>query len=323
MKKRIFLLLFTFSLISQFNSQTDQALLESAKVNLSKGNNPEVLLTCTKILKNNDDNELAHLYKAEALLNIMQFDNSLKEIEKVLLINTNNSQAYYLKGKIKMKLYEFKRASNCDGAKENFDIALKLNPNNITVINNIAYYYQNCIGDIKSSIEQLDKSLAINENQPDIYYTRGTLKGDLHDTVGAINDYTSAIKLNSKSGASFVERAKIYQSKGDYKKSFEDFNKAIIADSSLLAFIGRGLSAFSLKKYDIAMIDFTYIIDRTLLAELKNRNSFFSDDCPTAYYYRGFAFYYKNQTSKACQDWENALKRGIKDAEKLISTYCR
>jgi tetratricopeptide (TPR) repeat protein len=165
MRKILFLLIFTFGLLNQFNCQTEQALLESAKGNLSKGNYAEVLLTCAKILNKNDDNELAHLYKAEALLNIMQLDNSLKEIEKVLSINTKNSQAYNIKGKIKMRLYDFKKTTNCESAKEDFDIALKLNPNDIIVINNIAYYYQNCIGDVKSSIEQFNKSLAINENR--------------------------------------------------------------------------------------------------------------------------------------------------------------
>ena len=323
MKKTIFLILFTFSLINQFKCQTEQSLLEQVKINLNKGNIPEVLLNCTKILNINSTNETARLYRAEALMNIMQFDSSLKEIEKVLAINANNGQAYNLKGRIKLRLYDFKRISSCEDAKENFDIALKLNPNDITVINNLGYYYQYCIGDIKSSIEQYDKSIAIKENQPDIFYSRGNLKGDLHDTVGAINDYTSAIKLNPKCGAYFVERAKIYQNKGDYKKSFEDYNKAMIADSSVIAFIGRGFSAYSLKKYDIAIIDFTHVIDKTLAAEQENHNSIFSYNCPSAYYYRGLCYYYTKQINKSCKDWENAIKRGVSDAKELISTYCK
>jgi tetratricopeptide (TPR) repeat protein len=323
MKKTIFLILFTFSLINQFKCQTEQALLEQVKINLNKGNIPEVLLNCTKILNINSTNETARLYRAEALMNIMQFDSSLKEIEKVLVINANNGQAYNLKGRIKLRLYDFKRISSCEDAKENFDIALKLNPNDITVINNLGYYYQYCIGDIKSSIEQYDKSIAIKENQPDIFYSRGNLKGDLHDTVGAINDYTSAIKLNPKCGAYFVERAKIYQNNGDYKKSFEDYNKAMIADSSVIAFIGRGFSAYSLKKYDIAIIDFTHVIDKTLAAEQENHNSIFSYNCPSAYYYRGLCYYYTKQINKSCKDWENAIKRGVSDAKELISTYCK
>ena len=323
MKKTIFIIIFTFSLINKFKCQTEQSLLEQVKINLNKGNIPEVLSNCTKILEINNANESARLYRAEALMNIMQFDSSLKEIEKVLTINANNGQAYNLKGKIKLRLYDFKKISSCEDAKENFDIALKLNPNDISVINNLAYYYQYCIGDIKSSIEQYDKSIAIKANQPDIFYSRGNLKGDLHDTVGALNDYTSAIKLNSKCGAYFVERAKIYQNRGDYKNSFEDYNKAMLADSSFIAFIGRGFSAYSLKKYDIAIIDFTHVIDKTLAAEQENHNSIFSYNCPSAYYYRGLSYYYTKQINKSCNDWENAIKRGVSDAKELISTYCK
>lgn len=323
--KNIFFIVVFLGLIKNLNSQTEQELLVNAKFNLDAGNNAEVIQICTNILATNNNNEVAYLYKADAQMNILRFDNALEDINKVIAINPKNAKAYTLKGRIKLRQYDFKSKDieYCNEAKANFDLAMKLNPNDAITLNNLAYYYQYCIGDIKAAKEQYDKSLTIDNSQSDVFYSRGNLKGDLHDSIGAINDYTSAIKLNPKKGAYYIERAKIYEGLGNYKKSFDDNNTAIISDSSALGFIGRGRTALRLKQYDAAINDFTYIISKTQLAESNNYTSIFSYDCAGAYYYRGYCYLNLNDKINACNDWENALYRGLKLANNLIELHCK
>lgn len=72
------------------------------------------------------------------------------------------------------------------------------------------------------------------ETMPDIpsgtaedYYNRGNKSKDLGNLDQAINDYTKAIKLNSKHVKSYYNRGNSYGKQGKFSNAIEDYKKAV------------------------------------------------------------------------------------------------
>jgi tetratricopeptide (TPR) repeat protein len=60
--------------------------------------------------------------------------------------------------------------------------------------------------DYKGAIIDFNKSIALNSNNVDAYYSRGTAKFQLRDFNGAISDYTKAIAITPKKGNIYFVR---------------------------------------------------------------------------------------------------------------------
>jgi tetratricopeptide (TPR) repeat protein len=98
----------------------------------------------------------------------------------------------------------------------------------------------------------------------------------------------------------------------DYKHAKSDFNAALrYADQpSAPLYYNRGICNFQLNQYRAALSDF----DQSLQLDARNG---------TAYYLRSLTQLHLQDTARACEDWRQAVQRGVNFPEDSLDVYCQ
>lgn len=95
---------------------------------------------------------------------------------------------------------------------------------------------------------------------PDLFFAfnnRGNAHAAKRDWDRAIQDYSEALRLNSKFAAALRNRGNVYGRKGDYERAIRDFGEAARLDpDDPHALIGRGLVYCVTQEFDRAVGDF-------------------------------------------------------------------
>ena len=89
------------------------------------------------------------------------------------------------------------------------------------------------IGKGKEAVETYDTYIKANPEFWGGYYRRGFLKDNLHDTDGAIEDYSTAIVLNPTYPYAFLGRADKYMLKGEKEAAMKDYQMVVALDTIL------------------------------------------------------------------------------------------
>ena len=93
------------------------------------------------------------------------------------------------------------------------------------------------------------------------YSTRASVYLNLEDTVKAINDYTTAIRINPEDSRLYEKRAQVYFEQEKYDLSDADYRKMIELNSGdVMGFMGLGRNALRQKHFDDAIAQFNYAI---------------------------------------------------------------
>lgn len=167
-------------------------------------------------------------------------------------INVEKSDEFLKSGNLKLDNGDNK------GALNDFDEAIKLNPNNSN-----AYYWRaftkHNLNDYKGAIEDCNKTLEIDPKFADAHFEKGIIKfSKLKDFEGAYKDYTIAIKYNSKNKYYYSCRATASKYLTNYNPNniILDCTKAIELDPSEGEFYySRGLAKFDLNLNESACLD--------------------------------------------------------------------
>jgi tetratricopeptide (TPR) repeat protein len=127
------------------------------------------------------------------------------------------------------------------------------------------------IADHTAYIEHYD-----NGNRPNkqTYYLRGGLKNQLKDYYGAIEDYTSAIKIDPNFADAYLKRGILLQLIKDFKEAMKDYSQAIeITPDNPKGYYFRGQIRQVLKDFKGAIVDYTQVItiDRNFPDSYRNR----------------------------------------------------
>lgn len=88
-------------------------------------------------------------------------------------------------------------------------------------------------GNNKQAIEQYNRALELNPNDPATYINRGVAYHKLGDTDAALKDYNEAIQRDPESALAYSNRSNVYYDRGDYNQSLNDAKKAIELDPQL------------------------------------------------------------------------------------------
>jgi len=134
------------------------------------------------------------------------------------------------------------------------------------------------------------------------YYWRGTAYENSRKFEKALDDYSKAIKYDSKNYENYLVRASLVHGQlSNYEFSIEDLNKAIeLNPSSSISFNNRGWSYYELKKYSEAIKDF----DKALAIDSKVFESYLG---------RAKANLALGFKEKAIYDYEQALQNALKE----------
>ncbi|MGA9378162.1 MAG: tetratricopeptide repeat protein, partial [Phormidium sp.] len=222
------------------------------------------------------------------------------------------------------------------GAIENLNQAINLDPNNSEF-----YSYRGSIRflveDVTEAIKDTEQAININNRTADNYLQLGLYLVRIKEFQKAIDNYTKALEINPYLTLALLCRSRAYLYFGDFKKALEDCELMLCLHqdtyhsesepNSFSAFLSselmqvvrypyevfemRAYTRYSLKDWNGAIEDFTYIIRNPVLD--KSHKIYYY------YYYRAIAYWKQGDKQKAIIDCREAinLNQEFADAYKI------
>ncbi len=165
-------------------------------------------------------------------------------------MNKEEAKKIYNKGNAHLNAGEFDRAI------EDYDQAIKLDPNFARAFNNRGAMYERK-GEFDRAIQDFDKAIALNPEYAEAFNNRGLAYHKKGESDRAIQDFDRAIKLKPNFARAFGNRGLAYYDKDEFDRAIQDFNQAIKLKPEFAgAFNNRGLAYRKLGKEKEAIKDF-------------------------------------------------------------------
>ncbi|QFS42579.1 serine/threonine-protein kinase [Nostoc sphaeroides] len=219
---------------------------------------------------------------------------------KLLKPLTNAQQTLYQEG---VNKYD---AGNYEGAVEDFNQAIELDPKNALAYNKRgdAYYR---LGDYEQAQADSSQAILLNPQDANAYFDRGFALSELGKYKEAIADYTQAIKLNSQDAYAYYGRGLARTKLKDNKGAIGDFNKAIALKPQYTeAYLQRGIIHRRLRQRLEAIQDFDTVIK-------------INPSDAKAYYQRGLTQSINKQKYAALKDYTDAININPKYIEAYLN----
>ncbi len=237
-----------------------------------------------------------HLLVGKHILACTDFDRLLQLVNDHVDALNQRAVAYQYLEKVDLSIRDLQRA-------------VKIDRNRAESYINLANSYR-LKGDLKRAEATFEEVIQIDPNQPEIYHGRGLLYASMQPLPryeAAFQNFNRAIELNDPDAAViYKDWGETYYRQGDYLSAIVSFEEAIRHNKSYaLAYNLRGLAYRAAGKPDLAIKDYTYIIE--------NINSEYAD----AYVNRGIALSDTGMFSEALSD----LRRSIEFDPELVVAY--
>lgn len=168
---------------------------------------------------------MAYNNRGIAKSNLRFNEEVIKDFDKAIELNPNNSEAYNNRGNAKAYL-EFN-----EEAIKDYDKAIELNPNSSEVYNNRGNVKNN-LGLYKDAIKDFNKAIELNPDYSNAYSNRGISKHKLEKYKEAIKDYDKAIELNPNNSEAYNNRGTAKANLGNNEEAIKDYNRAIELNSN-------------------------------------------------------------------------------------------
>jgi tetratricopeptide (TPR) repeat protein len=81
-------------------------------------------------------------------------------------------------------------------------------------------------GDLVGALNDFSEAVTLNTDYARAYADRGSLRLAQHDLDGAIADLDTAIRLDANDAAAFMTRGNAYDEKADFDRAIADYNEA-------------------------------------------------------------------------------------------------
>ena len=191
-----------------------------------------------------------------------------------------------------------------EGAIENFDRAIKINPDYADAYNNRANVRHE-LGDDPGAIEDYTEAILLNPHCADFHNNLGIISSNSDDYRGARVAHTRAIQLNPRYAQAYNDRGVNNFDIDDVEEALKDFRQAIELNADdALAWNNRGDVYFLKLGYLQEALD-----DYTQAARLNPKN-------PKTFYYLGVIHSRLGNKEKALEDFTKAieLKRDFAEA---------
>ena len=227
--------------------EADKALTDT-KNNLDIYNNSLINKDYTK-------DPMYYFSKAHNLYNKRKYEEAIKNYNKSIDLDPNNSYAYNNRGLTKNNLEQY-----FDAVKD-YDKAIELEPNN-----SVIYYNRGLakthLWQYEEAIEDYNKAIELDNNNSTAYYNRGLVKSYLGQYKEAIEDYNKTIELDPNNSHAYNNRGNAKDDLGRYKEAIKDYDKAIeLNPNDRAAYHNRGLVKNYLRQYEEAMKDYDKAIE--------------------------------------------------------------
>ncbi|MBG1264778.1 RNA polymerase sigma factor RpoD [Nostoc sp. BAE] len=150
--------------------------------------------------------------------------------------------------------------------------------------------------DFLGAIENFTQALKLNPNNAKLHYQRGLAKTKGEFQKGAIEDFTQAINLNPQYIDAYYQRGHVHYSLGDNLKAIEDYSEILFLNpNEALAYFYRGFVRSNLGEMQEAIGNYSQALK-------------IKPDLAEAYFHRGVAFYRLKDLHRAIEDYNYTLR---------------
>ena len=158
-------------------------------------------------------------------------------------------------------------------------------------------------GRLKQALEDYTTAVTLDSGQYRAFHNRGLVFMETGELDLALQDYNSAIAINPNYAEAYNNRGIVFRKMGRLDKAIEDYSKAITMDpEQYRAYNNRGIAYAETGHFDRAVVDFTRAIALNPL------------DYDLAYLNRGITFSKMGRLDEAMRDYQKACDLGSEEA---------
>ncbi|MFA5857630.1 MAG: tetratricopeptide repeat protein [Elusimicrobiota bacterium] len=154
-------------------------------------------------------------------------------------------------------------------------------------------YYE--LGDYNRAVEDFTSAITLNSRYYEAYTNRGMVYAKLGKAAEAMNDYHRSVKLNPYNETAYYNRGNLFLEQKKLEDAIRDYTTAIKYNGTLYeARLNRGDAYADTGDYIKAVKDYTFVIQ--------------SSETANAYNHRGIAYSVEKEYEKALKDFDKATK---------------
>ena len=222
---------------------------------------------CTALIKEGADNSklLTNAYnnRGNAHAGNGQFEQAIEDYDEAIKLDPNYTKALNNRGVV------YEKTGDYDRAIKDFDAAINIDPNYSVALANRAETFQKR-GDYPSALKDFDQAIQLQPTLRALWNERCWTHAIVGELQAALADCNEAIRLEPNVAATFDSRGFTYLKLGQWDLAIADYNSALQIEPKLpSALYGRGFA--KLKKADRtggnADIAAAEVVQRNIAAE--------------------------------------------------------
>jgi len=229
------------------------------------------------------------------------FIAAIEKLNKVIKVEADNFEAYYLRGIARFNLGDY------IGADHDFSTSTNINPFFANSLHYLAIT-KNKIYEYDEALKYFDKALEYDPFNPEIFLNRGISNSMVQNYNEAIEDFDRAIKLNSKYAIAYLARGTVKAIMQRYEEALKDLDQSIrLNPFNAEAYNKRGWVKYEEEKFNEAIEDFNQTIK-------------LNKDEPVYYFARALCKYQNSDFVAALEDFNQVLQL---DPDNALTLYNR
>ncbi|MEG5058649.1 tetratricopeptide repeat protein [Microcoleus sp. A2-C5] len=219
--------------------------------------------------------------------NERHFQEAIENFDRAIKLNPDYADPYNNRANVRHQLGDF------PGAREDYTEAILLNPKCSDFHKNRGII--SCeLGDYREAQADHSRAIQLDPNNDQAYNSRGFARVHMGDVPGALKDFTQAIELNPDYALAWNNRGDVYLESGNLERALEDYTRAAqLKHNNPIIFYNLGVIHYSLGNKEKALEDYNQAI------QLK-------PDLAQAYQNRGIVHYELGYSQRADEDFFNA-----------------
>jgi len=358
----LFTILFVLAAAIAYPQHTPREQFKFAKFKFDNGEYVEALKYLDKTLDADSTYANAWLLRGEVNYILQNYGEAVKDINKALQYDTEQSSYYskylVLKGKSYALMNQlndavgvFKKVLTKDpyDASANFELgyvkylqkenyealelinkAIKIEPKNgefYAARANITQKTYRVFPDgelYQKIIDDYNLAIYLDPKNYEFYKLRSDFKKSMGLEKEAMEDYNKMIELNPQRNIAYTKRGILKMQNESYNAAIEDFSASLeIQPQDETSYKYRGLCLHNMRKYYDAYQDFSKSINILNEKLGQSENEEVKDQLGDIYLMRGHSLQAMGKGSEACVDFLKALDLGERKGLNYFRKYCR
>lgn len=160
------------------------------------------------------------LKKAEANINLMQYDYAIEEYSKVLKQDEHNLAALYFRAYCHTQLRHY------DMARADYDAFLAIQPQHLEAHLGLAHVLQ-LLGRKTDAVDELNRCVQLFPDRADAYVARAAYETELQQYDAALYDWDEALRLKTDDVELVVSKVDVLLRLGRKRDAREALDKAV------------------------------------------------------------------------------------------------